>query len=300
MSPTPPELPTGTPLDTPTEVAIERQRRSRRKLAIVAAALSVGVVPTACDYPLASPPGRRPHRSPARTARRRGARRPHDRGRPGRQHRRRDRDRRAGGTRTRATRTRGRRPHPAHRTVHGADHARPTATAAPDRRPDSRDAAEQRARRARPGLRGQRAPSRTTGFQDRSPRCVEHRVRRGRRGGQEPVAADHRGAPAVEVGRSRSRSRSAPATWSATASSAPPRAATTWRARSSTTRACSAATSTPPAGCWTAPSEAPDSAGAGVLPGHPGQGRRRRAGHRDDPGAGPRRPPVPRSAPLGR
>ena len=55
MSPTPPELPTGIPTDTPTAIAVARQRRSRRRLAIVAAAIFVGVVPTACDVASAQP-----------------------------------------------------------------------------------------------------------------------------------------------------------------------------------------------------------------------------------------------------
>ena len=94
------------------------------------------------------------------------------------------------------------------------------------------------------------------GFQN-SPACVSTADGRDRRGEQAAVAADHRRAPDRRGQPAVHSSRSAPATWCATGSSAPPRAATTWRARSSTARACSAATSTPRAGSCRRPARRP-------------------------------------------
>ena len=152
-----------------------------------------------------------------------------------------------------------------------------------------------------------RTPARTAssaphdGFQHGN-RCVSTEFGEVGRRRQEPDAADHR-LPGDRSRRTRrSPSRSAPATWSGTASSRPARAATTWRARCSPPRAWSAATSTPPAGCCPAPREAADPAPvpAFFVATEDGKGGAQ-PGHRDHPGAGAaagRHRPVRRPGPV--
>ena len=276
-----------------------RPRRVRRLIAVSAAAVAVMIAPTACDYGGAAqldlpthaghtdgmnmdpqehdvvPVGQTvtttpdPAEADAETASTAGARR-----RRGVASERRRGDDGAGAAATGRRRRRRSRPRPAGRRALGPGRARSSRRAPPPAAPTPRLRRHRGCRRlpagGRHGAQRSHPSARLRGQQTAGPhrlpvgegRMREHLHGRGRPGGAAAVAADHQRSASASGSASRSSSRSAPATWCATGSSARPRAATTWRARSSTMQACSAGTSTPPAGSCRRPRSAPDSAPA--------------------------------------
>ena len=294
-----------------------RSRRVRRLLAVSAAAVAVMIAPTACDYGGAAQMDMPTHSGhidgmnmddrPSR-ARRQSTRsvRPSPTSVPRhadpdgrRRRRRRPRPPRAVATTgaaattagegaARSTSRRRSRPRPA------TGSAAPTTATTPRRQrervPRHRQRArrpprrrrQQRARRPRPGLLEEQTDGRTTASRT-SPACVSTRDGRDRGGEQAAVPADHRRAaarrrqPAVQARGQHPQPGARPVPRRRRGRLLPGELVP------QRTRACSAGTSTPPAGSSRRPAQAPDSsASAGVLPRHAGQRRRRGAGHRDD------------------